>query len=229
MTITLRISILKYRFILLLLIACVLAAVLAYPVLAKDSTTSSTQTPRKGVNIVPRTDTRMQKIDSRIASPQAKIATREAVLKAKLAKFKDRNKAEIAQRVNTNLNQINQNQTDQMQKHLDKMSVLLDKLESRITSSTPDIKDPRATQAAVDEATEMIASASAAVAAQVEKDYTIQVTSETRLKTDAQAVRGKLHQDLQAVRKLVIAAKQSVGKVIRVAKSGKETSPSGQQ
>lgn len=219
MTIALRLSFL----------ACVLAAVLAYPTLAKDSTTSSTQTPRKGTNLQPRTDTRMQKIDSRIASQGAKMATREAALKAKLATFRNKEKAAIAQRVNTNLNKINQNQTAQMQKHLDRMSTLLDKLESRVTSNTPDIKDPKSAQAAVDEATEVMAFASAAVAAQAEKDYTIQVTSETRLKTDASSVREKLHTDLQAIRRLVINAKQSVSNAIRAAKSNKEGTTSGQQ
>ena len=55
---------------------------------------------------------------------------------------------------------------------------------------------------------------------QAGNDYTIEATKEATIKTDARAVRDKLHTDLKATRKLVIEAKQAVGNAIRVAKEG---------
>lgn len=163
-----------------------------------------------------------------------KLASKEAILRTKLKAFRDQKKASAAARINTNLNQINQNQTAQMQKYLDTMSGILDKLEARVNQPTPDIKDPVAAKAAIASARTVIATSSAAVSAQAQKDYTIQVTTESRIKADAQSMRDKLHTDILALRKIVIDAKQAVANVIRVAKSGsaaikKEGTESGQQ
>lgn len=209
--------------------------VIVTPVIAVESTGS-------GRPLREKIDTRTQKIETRAATREAKItasmderktkmATREAALKAKLQTFKDKKKAETAERVNTNLDKINQNHTAAMLKHLDKMSALLDKLETRVTSAKSDIKDPAAAKAAIAEAKAIIATTSAAVKVQAEKDYTIQITTETKVKTDAQAKREQLHQDLTALRKQVIDAKQSVSNAIKAAKSaqGVKEENSGQQ
>lgn len=207
------------------------------PVLADDSNTAST--------IQKRIDTRTQKLENRLASKEAtltqrmeeikaKIASREAALRAKLQQFRDKRKAEIAQRISTNLNKINKNQTEEMLRHLSKMPTILDKLEARVNQGKPDIKDPVKAKEAIAAARGAIASASAAAGAQAEKDYTLTGSSEAAIRAEAKAARDKLHADLQAVRKLVITAKQAVGNAIRVAKSGKlepnkEGTKSGEQ
>lgn len=157
------------------------------------------------------------------ATRTEKLASRAAALKTRLQTFKDKRKAEIAERVSANLNALNQNQIAQMQKHLGNMSAILDKLENRINQPN--------TKAAIVSARANIASSSAAVTAQSLKDYTIQVTSETKIKADAKLQRDKLHTDLQTLRKMVIDVKQSVANSIRIAKSGseiKEATSSGQ-
>lgn len=190
-TTTLRINYSKiFLFVTLFILACFFAS----SVLAKDATPSTT---------------RKERFQDRIETGKVKMATREAALKAKLERFKDKKKAEIADRVNTNLNKINQKQTAQMLKHLDKMSAILDKLEARKTAN-----------AAISAARSSITSASSAVKLQADKDYTLTVSSETKVKADAEKVRDLLHQDLQAVREQVIEAKQAVGTAIRGAKSG---------
>lgn len=213
-----------------ILVLFTLATALA--VTAQESTPSTT-TKREAVK--QRVETKKEIAQVRAENIREKIASREAALKARLNNFKDKRKATIAERVNSNLNKINQNQTAQMLRHLNKMSSLLDKLEARVNSAKPDIKDPAAARAAIATARTNIATTSAAVTAQSEKDYTITVTSESRVKTDAQTQREQLHNDLQALRKQVIDAKQSVANAIRVAKSGKveipkkEGTPSGTQ
>lgn len=225
MSAALRVSIIQ-----IILLFILAATVLVHPVRAEDAT--STTIPRKTVQ--QKIDVRKEKIDnrmeSRIAVIKERVASKEAALKAKLEAFKDKRKAEIAQRVNTNLNRINQNQTQMMQKHLDKMSSILDRLEKRVNEKTADIKDPGLAKEAIVKARANIASASAAVRMQAEKDYTVEVSTEGKIKADVQRLREQLHTDLQQVRKTVINAKQSVGSAIRIAKSGqKEGSESGKQ
>lgn len=231
----------------------------ATPVLAIDST--QTANPRS--TLQQRVDNRIQKVDTRIAQKETNIqqrrlaeaskaamfrqkledkklmiASHEAEVKAKIQAFRDKQKAEVATRVNTNLNKINQNQTEGMLKHLDLMSQLLDKLVDRINSNSPDIKDPSLANQAVADAREAIDKARTAVQAQAQKDYTISVTTEAQIRKDAQSKRDQLYKDIMGVRKLVIDAKQAVSNAVRVAKSGKiattsanikEGSSSGQQ
>lgn len=225
MTATLRINIVRTIYLLAFL---AIAACFITPTYAQDATSSTTRREKVQQKI----DTRKENIENKIASMREKLASREAALKAKLDTFKDKRKAQIAERVNTNLNKINENQTTQMGKHLEKMSEILAKLETRVNSGSPDVKDPLAAKAAIASARASIATASAAVSAQAEKDYTITLTSESKVRTDAQAMRDSLKTDITAVKALVIEAKQAVGNAIRVAKSGSklmEGTPSGQQ
>ena len=207
-----------------ILICFIIFAAMAFAVFAEDlpagrqdATSGAT---RKPTAIQQKINVRQDKVDNRIAALQEKQASKTAALKAKLQAFKDQKKAEIADRVNTNLNKINQNQTAQMEKNLSNISTILDRLEARVNKGAPDIKDPDAAKAAIASARNNIATTSAAVQAQAEKDYTIQVSSEGRIRVDAKTQRDKLHVDLLTLRKKVVDAKQSVANAIRVAKSG---------
>lgn len=202
------------------LIGFSLLAASSYPVFAKDSTNAATI---KRPIVAQRLTTEIQKLENKMEDLRIRQASREAVLKTKLEAFKDQKKATISARVSANLNQINQNQTAQMQRHLDLMSSILDKLEARVNKSTSDIKNPVEAKKAIDSTRQAIATASAAVTAQAQKDYTIQVTSEGRIKLDVQTMRNKLHTDILSMRKAVIDVKQAVANAIRVAKSESAT------
>ncbi len=209
-----------------------IAATFATVVLAEDATPGATTLKRTQL-IQQRIVTTKENTADKIAAMREKVASREALLKTKLDAFKDKRKAQVADRVNTNLNRINQNQTSQMLNFLNKATEILNKLESRVNEGAPDIKDPAAAKAAIADARTKIATAQTAVTAQSQNDYTITVTSETTVKKDAQSAREKLHSDLLAVRKQVVDAKQSVANAISLAKSGnpapKEATTSGQQ
>lgn len=208
------------------LISLSLIAIITYPVLAQDATKPGVI--RKQI-IQEKTEVKKGNVENKIDLLKEKQASKTAAFKVKLETFKDKLKASAAARINTNLNMINQKQTSQMQKHLNTMTSILDRLEKRVNLGSPEIKNPASASAAIASARASIASASAAVTAQSQNDYTIQVTSESKVKTDAKLQRDKLHTDLLAVRKLVIDAKQSVGNAIRTAKSEKEATSSGQQ
>lgn len=202
------------------IITLALILLFSLPVLAQDATT--------GAN-------RKEKVREKVEIRKEVMASREAALKARLEKFRDKKKAEITDRVNTNLNRINQKQTEQILKFLDNAGRILNKLEKRVNESSPDIKDPASAKAAIASAKETIATATASVKAQAEKDYTITVSSESTVRKDAQKMREQLHTDLKAVRVQVVDAKQAVVNAIRVAKSGKverpgkEGTPSGRE
>lgn len=229
---------------------CSLLAVTAVSAFAKDlPTTANAATQpaalRKAV-IQERVTTAKENAQNRIVNLREKQASAVAALKTKLEAFKNKQKAQVADRVNTTLANINQKQTAQMQKNLGVMSNILDKLEARVNKQslpsngkgTPDIKDPVAAKTAIASARAAIASASAAVTAQSQKDYTLQLTTELKVKQDAQTQTQKLKADITEVRKMVIEAKQSVANAIKVAKAErtfaenelkKESTTSGQQ
>ena len=213
--------------------------ILSYPVWAEDATSSTTRKDKvqerietRKENIKDRVETRKDVVAGRIDERKAAMASREAALKARLDAFKDKRKAQATERVSTNLNKINEKHTQMMLKFLTRASEILTKLENRVNQATPDIKDMTAAKDAIASAKAAIASATEAVNLQAAKDYTITVTSEGRVKDDAQASRKQLHEDLLVVRRQVIAAKQAVSNAIRVAKSGKvergEATQSGQ-
>lgn len=201
-----------------LLIALVLMLSLSYVVLAKDPPASPSG---KKAEVKQKIEDKKETIQEKLQAKKTQIASREAALTAKLKTFKDQKKATAAARVSENLNRINDKQTEQMLKHLTKMTAILDKLEARVNENRPDIKDPNLARVAIASAEAAIASASSAVTDQAGKDYTLQVSAESKIKTIAKAARDSLHADLKAVRDMVIDAKQSVAAAIRVAKSGK--------
>lgn len=213
-----------------------------YPAIAIEGTSSGT---RKDVvkervdtrkeNVKTRIETRKENVQERISTLKERMASREAALKERLLQFKDKKKAEVTERVSTNLNKINKNHTQMMLKFLNRASEILTKLETRVNQRSADIKDPTAANSAISEAKTAIMSATEAVNAQAEKDYTIVVSSESRVKVDTQAQRKKLHDDLAATREIVGDAKKAVSDAIRIAKGGpsassgsREATPSGQ-
>lgn len=173
--------------------------------LAQDATSSSTS--------------RKANIQERLTTSRERIATKEAALKTRLGKFRDKKKAQVAERINSALANINERITTAMDKHLGVMSGILDKLESRINSGTADIKDPAEVRSAIADARAAISSVSGVVTIQADKDYVLEATSEATIRKDMQGVKEQLRSDLGQLRKLVIDAKQKVANAIRVAKS----------
>lgn len=219
-------------------LAFTLILLFSYPILAQEATSTTTRKDRieeRKQKVEGRMEAKKEGVETRIEERKAKMATREAVLKERLEKFRDKKKAEVTERVSSNLNRINQKMTGQMLKHLERMSSILSKLETRVNSGSPDVKDVSSAKEAIAEAKTAIEEAKALVSAQAEKDYTVTVTTEGKVRTDVKKARDILHTDLKAAREAVIKAKQAVANAIRVAKSGKldlpgkEGTSSGQQ
>lgn len=206
------------RLVPVIIVAVVLWAPL-YPVLAEDSSPSATDH-----RPLLRTDLRLGQltanqtdISQRIQQFRDRIASREALLKGRLDKFKDQTLATIAGRVSGNLNSINKNRTDEMIKHLDTLSTILGKVSQRATSTA---SASASVQSSIASASAAITTARNTVNAQSQVDYTISATSETGIKGEVQADRNKLLKDLNAARTAVLDARQAVINAIKAVGGG---------
>lgn len=173
---------------------------------AKDSTPSGTR--------LPKLEERAQNIQTRIENTREKIASREATLKAKLQAFRDKKKAEAVDRIDTNLNKVNQNRTGEMTRNLTKMSDILTKLDTYAGQASSSGKDVSSATAAITSAKAAVLTAQAAVTEQSQKNYTLTITSEAKAKDDATSARNQLKTDLMATHQKVVDARQTVAKAI---------------
>jgi hypothetical protein len=190
------------------LIAAVIIIHPLFPIYAADSRTinaSQSGTKNERVEI-------KDQIDDFRSSLKTLAASRQASLKTKLATFKDQAKAQIAQRVSDNLNQINQRRTAEMTTHLSIMTKILDRVQAQASASAT---TSASASASIAGARKAISTAQSSVDAQSQKDYTLTVTSEATVRAQAKADRDKLFADLKVSRDLVIAAKQAVANAIR--------------
>lgn len=167
-----------------------------------------------------RVENRVMRLEERMELKKERVASKEAQLIQKLGLFKDQKKAALAEKVNTNLNQINERRSTMMQEHLKKMSDILTKLEERVTQSGKIL--PSDAQVKIAEARANISTAEGILDAQVDKDYTITVSTESKIREDATKVKTSLSTDLQATHLALVTAKQSVSDAISFAISSLE-------
>lgn len=174
--------------------------------------TATTPGNLKNVMTAPRAAANMENV-------REKMASRAAALKEKLQKFKDKVKASRVENLNENMNTINTRRTTEMQQVLTKISLMLERIKSKTEEAGSAGKDVAAVNTAIANLEKEWKEADAAVKAQLEKDYTIEVTSETTVKEDASIVRSSLKNDLQSVHTQVVQAKQALANAISTALS----------
>ncbi len=141
---------------------------------------------------------------------RAKIASREAMLKDKLAKFKDQKKAEKISDISSELNKVNVNRTNEMANHLIRLSAILDKIQTRASEASASGRNTLTVQTALDKARSMITIAQTAVTTQSQNDYTVTISSENTAKVEIKKTRNKLFNDLKNTRDQVVAAREAV-------------------
>lgn len=193
-----------------------------FPALAEDATTSTiprAKAAERVAQIKETTASRDAAMKSKIDTRKEEIASRTAALKAKLKTFKDKKKANLTEKINTNLNKINEKRTELLGKRLDEMSKIVSKLEARLNEAKTAGKDTSAAQAALDSAKSTWQDAKTSVDTQAQKSYTITVSDEGKIGQDAKATRDQLHNDLKETNQKVIDAKQAIAKAIETASS----------
>lgn len=193
-----------------------------YPVFAQDSTSSSTRKDRieeRAEKRIERLEDKKEKVVQRIETRQERIASKAAELKLKLDKFRDKRKATLAEKINQNLTLINTKRTTHFTNVLSNLEKILTRVETKVTEAGSQGVDTTAASTAVSNAKVAVQAAKTAIAAQVEKDYVIVVTTEKTIKEDSQATRDTLHTDLKNTRMKVQEARQAVNEAIRTAMS----------
>ncbi len=203
----------KSALISLFLLALLLTPV--YPIYAQNPATLSATPNIKPPRPTPMmsknpTATRASELRSQpLPMPKEKVSTKEAMMKQRLAKFKNQDKATLAQNVTMNLNRINQNYVKIMLNHLDNLSQILVKLESRLVQAPSGTDTTEATRS-INDAKASISSASGMLNLQMAKDYSIEATSEATIRPDINTSRNMLRTDLQANKEMMMRVRQSV-------------------
>lgn len=196
-----------------LLLALSLLLLLALPIYAQDDDDIESDRPR----IEKRQEIRQEVRENR----EERIETRQtkrAEFKERWAAIRDKNKQIVLERIDAQMNKVNENLTNMWQRLIDRMQELAGKLQTRIDALTADGKDTAAAQAALNEADAALTTAENAVAAQAEKDYVIEFADENGLRVGATTAKTALRADLKAVHDLVKAARQQLHEALVAAK-----------
>lgn len=202
------------------LAACLILVFLltpVYPIYAEDSTGSTTLTKPSLL------DKYLNKRENVIAIRDAQkenLASRAAALKAKLALFKNKDKASLVEKINGYFVTINARATDDMTKRLNKMTEILGKLKQRVDEATPSAGQSKDdANKAIADAQTAIDTGKAAVLAQSQKGYIISISSESAARADASKTRDSFRTDLISTNDLVKAARKAVSNAISIAHS----------
>lgn len=160
---------------------------------------------------------RREVVSERIGNLKERIATREAALKERLSRFKDKQKAQIIDRIGSVLNNINSNWVEHANRFLANLTRILDRLQEKVNSEAATGDNATSANAAIANAKAKIASASAAVASQSAMEYTVSISSESAAKAEIKSTRESFHSDWEKIRRMLIDARQAVGKAIETA------------
>ncbi len=136
------------------------------------------------------------------------ISDARTAFKEKLAGIKDARKQKIMENLDARLAELNKKKTDMLMSRLDRLSSILTKVSEM----------EGAVDADVEAAAAAIATAKTAVEEQAAKEYVVDVTTETALKTNARAAIKEFITDMKAVVEKVRLAQVAVAKVAKGAK-----------
>jgi hypothetical protein len=157
------------------------------------------------------TEDREEAMEERREAMQEAMEARKAAIeehrenmRERLAAWKDKTKAEIAERIQDNLNALNARLTAHFDAQLDKMVSLMVRIEAGDTDNSGD--------ADIEAANDAIVDAQEANDDQADNTYEVNVSTEANARVDVGAARKELHDDLKAVWDKVIAAREAVRK-----------------
>ncbi len=156
---------------------------------------------------------------------QQSIDDRKATFQEKLNLIKDEKKKALAERLSTQINKINDIRTERYLRNLERLSRILEKIEDRVNEleeSGKSVADLKTTIASIESA---IDSTTTKVEAQQEKVYTVQIQSESTLKTDFRQVHTQLKTDLSALQAEMKDIKDDMLSLVRELKAASSASP----
>lgn len=200
---------------------------LAFPVLAQETTitedisitVTEQPTDARGAIRNERWEQLKEERETRREELRQRIQDKRAETKAKIQNLRDERKKKIIEKIQTKLTQINEKRTDHFLKFLERLSTILDKIQSRAEKAKAAGKNTTSIEAAIASARTAIATAESAVNAQKSKVYQIVVSDETKARNEVGAAMKQLQEDLRSVRETVKAASSAVHAVFQQLKS----------
>lgn len=207
-----------------LLIAILLSLFIAFPAFGQDGdrATSTDRTRDRALDLrdkiqelrqrnqVAREEFR-KRVGEERKELRERIQTKRQELKKKLEKIRDERKRKIVERIDKQLDELNERRLNHFSAVLDKLEKVLERIGSRADKAS-ERGDVSAVRKAIEEASLAIATSRSAIVAQSGKTYTLAINSEEGLRVDVGRSRQALYRDLKAVFDVVKAAREAVHK-----------------
>ena len=162
-------------------------------------------------------------IETKREEAKAEMETRREEFKAKLEALKDEKKVAVVERVDTRLAERNQNITDRLLGHLERISGVIDKMEDRLASAEGG--DTSTVDSAIATARLAVASAESAVVAQSGNTYVIELGDEAELRSIVEATVGQFRSDMGVVITAVKSARDATQKAAQVLGEFRKANP----
>ncbi|OGH16632.1 MAG: hypothetical protein A3C30_04355 [Candidatus Levybacteria bacterium RIFCSPHIGHO2_02_FULL_40_18] len=134
--------------------------------------------------------------------------------KSQIRAIKDTRKQLLTERIADKVASANARLTNKMDKALDHLTDILNRVTEKAAAFKAQGKDTTALDAAITTAANAITTAKNAVDAQKSKEYTANITDESTLRNTIGQMVSQFRLDIQAVHKLIVDAKQAVMKAI---------------
>lgn len=192
-----------------IVIALVLASTNAEAIDYNTATAPAGTRPIKMTRPVEKTQMNIQ--ETTMASRGGQMSKR-AEFKEKLQEMSDANKQARVEKIDTRIASVNAAQTAKWMETLTKMEALLAKFTAQEASLKASGKNTTALASAIASAQTAVTTAKTAVNAQASKEYVINITSETALKTNVGSTVSLFKTDTRTTRQTVIAARTALVK-----------------
>lgn len=141
---------------------------------------------------------------------KAKIEEARATLKTNLLKIKDERKQGIVENIADRITELNATLTERLSSRVDQIEGVLAGIKSRTDKAEKAGLDVTAVKESITKVEDAISKARASILSQSEKSYTINITTETALKTDVTKTRDSFKADIKATEDMVKKAHEQI-------------------
>lgn len=153
-----------------------------------------------------------QTLETKRAEVKTQIEAKKIQLKEQLQKVKDERKQKAVEKINEQMQALNDRRMKHFSEVLGKIEQTLVKISTRADKAEDRGLDVSSVRTALDAANAAIATSRSAIEAQSAQVYTITVNTEETLRMDVGKVRQQLEKDIAAVRETVKSAHEAAKK-----------------
>ena len=150
----------------------------------------------------------------RLEQKREAVRIKREEFKVNLQTIRDVAKRSLVVRIDSRIGSVNQRVTNRFSTILNKLQSILNKFIERMQDASLAGKDTTDLDAAIGIAQVAVENAKTAVSTQSANMYTIEIASESALRSDVGETISQFRADLTAVHKMIVDAKQAVQKVV---------------